>query len=289
MCDSTRPKAFRSALVALAWTSRLQRRSKVRSPSQSIGRGSLVFPAVLHGLRPSPVGTFEDLQMGHSRCRSNEMPPSCPSRRVQRALTFAEASRSAEAPCSCLSWGSSRPSAVLPGRVHSRWCLGRRESSLDLHLRVDGTTRRLPFRPRGLAPPRRLPPRARSRACCISLPAMGFAAFSDFPCPIAPEDARNTVVVLATHTPFEESPSPSAVPRHRGRCLPAVSTRVRPASNDLSILASWPVRSKSDGTKRIPREREPANGRMHVPEGPIDEAPIPRRTGGPPRHRVRTP
>jgi hypothetical protein len=90
-------------------------------------------------------------------------------------------------------------------------------------------------------------------------------------------------------SPFEESPSPSAVPRHRGRCLLAVSARVRPASNDLSILAQWPVRSKSVGTTGIPREREPANGRMHVPEGPVDEAPIPRRTGGPPRHRVQAP
>lgn len=34
--------------------------------------------------------------------------------------------------------------------------------------------------------------------------------------------AWNTIAVLATLTPFEESPSPAAVPRHRGRCLLAV-------------------------------------------------------------------
>lgn len=104
----------------------------------------------------------------------------------------------------------------------------RRQTSL----RVDDATRRLPFRPRGVAPPRRFPPQSRPRACCISLPAMGFIAFSGFSCPIAPpcsasEEvdwgvARNMIAVLATLTPFEESPSPSAVPRHRGHCLPAV-------------------------------------------------------------------
>lgn len=37
----------------------------------------------------------------------------------------------------------------------------------------------IPFRPRGFTPPRRLPPLGRSRACCIPLPVMGFAAFPD--------------------------------------------------------------------------------------------------------------
>jgi hypothetical protein len=133
-------------------------------------------------------------------------------------------------------------------------------------LRVDDATRRLPFRPRGFAPPRRFPPRSEPRACCISLPAMGFVAFPGFPCPISspsrpPERsmgaARYMVAVLATRSPFEESPSPPAAPRHRGRCLLAVFARVRPASNDLATAARRPARPKGDGTEEIQPVREP--------------------------------
>jgi hypothetical protein len=44
-------------------------------------------------------------------------------------------------------------------------------------LRRRGSHPRRTFRPRGFAPPRRLPPPERSRACCIPLPILGFAAF----------------------------------------------------------------------------------------------------------------
>jgi hypothetical protein len=44
-------------------------------------------------------------------------------------------------------------------------------------LRRRGATLAVPFRPRGFSPPRRLPPLDRSRACCIPLPILGFAAF----------------------------------------------------------------------------------------------------------------
>jgi len=43
--------------------------------------------------------------------------------------------------------------------------------------RFEATSPEIPFRPRGFAPPRRFPPRAELRACCIPLPILGFAAF----------------------------------------------------------------------------------------------------------------
>lgn len=176
------------------------------------------------------------------------MPPSCPSRRVQRARTLAGTLAAPKrlvpaSPEVRLAPPPFQPDPrPLPVRLQAA-------SRLEPSLRADGATRRLPFRPRGLAPPRRFPPRSGPRACCISLPAMGFVAFSGFPCPIASPSrppkrsmgaARYTVAVLATLTPSEESPSPSAAPRHRGRCLPAVSARVRPASNDLPTAALGP-------------------------------------------------
>lgn len=235
MRDSTHPRVYRSALVAFAWSSGLQKRSKI-SVAILIHRSRVVglsrcppWPSTVsdRGLRGSPHGSF----------------PS-PKRRDAALVTFA--SRSARSHIS-RSTSQRRSAVLLPllGFVsplrRTAGCASTPSHPPDdsrrlrCDLRADGATRRLLFRPRGFSPPRRLPPRSRSRACCISLPAMGFAAFSDFPCPIAPEGTRNTVAVLATLTPFEESPSPSAVPRHRGPCLLAVSARVRPASSDSSV------------------------------------------------------
>jgi hypothetical protein len=50
-------------------------------------------------------------------------------------------------------------------------------------LRADGTTRPASFRPRGFAPPRRFPPRAGLRACCIPLPVLRFVRVSLKPAP----------------------------------------------------------------------------------------------------------
>jgi len=61
------------------------------------------------------------------------------------------------------------PSSTRRFGVHSRRHCCR--------LRRRGSHPRRTFRPRGFAPPRRLPPPERSRACCIPLPILGFAAF----------------------------------------------------------------------------------------------------------------
>jgi hypothetical protein len=97
----------------LAWTSRLQRRSKIRSPSQSIGRGSFglprrpPWPSTVSGrdLRGSPDGSFPQPKPRDAAL----MPFASHSARSY----ICRSARSAEAPRSCLSWGSCRPSAVL--------------------------------------------------------------------------------------------------------------------------------------------------------------------------------
>ena len=63
-------------------------------------------------------------------------------------------------------------------------------------------------RPRGFAPPRRFFRPRKSRACCIPLPILGFAAFGAQM--RSPRDAFRTP---------RRIPSPTAAPRHRGRCL----------------------------------------------------------------------
>jgi hypothetical protein len=81
-----------------------------------------------------------------------------------------------------------------------------------------GSTRpRIPFRPRGFAPPRRFsPPSApkrvdlsvrESRACCIPLPIVGFIAFLIQTCCCQPAEH-----ILATLAPLEGFPSRTAGP-----------------------------------------------------------------------------
>lgn len=94
------------------------------------------------------------------------------------------------------------------------------------------------FHPRGLSPPRWLAPHRRSRACCISLPAVKFVAFP------ASEDHRTTVqwhfvALPATLAPLEGFPFSAAVPHHCGRSHldlthPCVSARLRPADKSAS-------------------------------------------------------
>jgi len=95
-----------------------------------------------------------------------------------------------------------------------------------------------------------------SRACCIPLPTMRFAAFPSlaasttrrWPCACSrlPRDAL---------TPFEEFPSPAAAPRHRGRCPLAVSTRSarRFALARASALSplSWGLCASLPGRTRL--------------------------------------
>jgi hypothetical protein len=66
-----------------------------------------------------------------------------------------------------------------------------------------------------------------SRACCIPLPTLGFAAFPSSACPVPPKRHLGMRTLFpATHTPRRTSSS-SAVPRHRGHFLPAVSSLER--------------------------------------------------------------
>jgi hypothetical protein len=72
------------------------------------------------------------------------------------------------------------PPPTCSVRVHSRTgTLSGPDTGGSEEPRADGTTRPASFRPRGFAPPRRLPPHTKSRACCIPLPVLGFAAFHE--------------------------------------------------------------------------------------------------------------
>jgi hypothetical protein len=96
-----------------------------------------------------------------------------------------------------------------------------------------GATRRIAFRPRGSSPPRRFPPRggrgsvaprSRTRVRRVSRTP---APDTRRPSEDGPECGTLTVALPATRfTPFEVFPSPTAAPRHRGRCHPC---RYRPA------------------------------------------------------------
>lgn len=140
-------------------------------------------------------------------------------------------SRSAEALRSCLSWGSSRPSTVppvprpLPVRPPATEVTGERSFGPTMPL-VDSRSALVVLHHRdGFL---------RDSGCelvasrCRSWGSSRFpTSRARLPHPLVLrrerwEVARNTIAVLAMLTPFEESPSPSAVPRHRGHCLLAV-------------------------------------------------------------------
>jgi hypothetical protein len=84
------------------------------------------------------------------------------------------------------------------------------------------------FRPRGFAPPRRLPPRSRSRACCIPVPE-GVRSVSGSRRPLQRSEDRLVRCVrgfpVCAFTPLEEVPPPAAAPRRRGT-LPLLSPLV---------------------------------------------------------------
>ena len=84
----------------------------------------------------------------------------------------------------------------------------------------EGATLRVPFRPRGFSPPRRLPPLHEARACCIPLPILGSIAF---PLETSRSEDRDLLCFPAMQVsyPSKES-SPPAVTRHRAPCPLAV-------------------------------------------------------------------
>jgi len=80
------------------------------------------------------------------------------------------------------------PSCEGPSRVNSQRNRSNRFRPPDANPEV-------PFRPRGISPPRRLSPRNDSQACCILQPTLGFASFhTDQPKPAA---------IPATRPPLE--------------------------------------------------------------------------------------
>jgi hypothetical protein len=236
------PKAGARATGQLPWRSSWcsrpaeRRRSmpaSVVSAMRSVGR-SLVFPAALRGLRPSPVRG----PRGHVRGVASARRTARLRRSITLALSFEASARcrvprgatrtpKRRTPGPCLSWGSLRccPST---GHIH-------RASTPDtgplFTIRCGGSEepwgRRhhpssLSFRPRGFAPPRRLAPREGPRACCIPLPVLGFAALpsacslrTDIGTARAPTGCGGEAGQLpATLRPFEEFPPLPAVRCH---------------------------------------------------------------------------
>jgi len=91
-------------------------------------------------------------------------------------------------------------------RVHSRlW-------TEVQNLRLSDANPKVPFRPRGFSPPRRVSPRKGSQACCILQPTLGFATFhTDQPKPAA---------IPATRPPLEGFSLPLVVLRSPGALAP---------------------------------------------------------------------
>jgi hypothetical protein len=156
-----------------------------------------------------------------------------------------------------LSWDSSAPS-----HRHTPSASTPRSRS---SLRADAATRRLAFHPRGFAPPRwfaprkgrgSVAPRNRSRVRRVSCVP---------PCRATRRRLGGTGSVPATRfTPFEDFPSPEAVPHHCGRCLPAVTV----------LPGSGPGRGRGPSPTATPPRRVtytawslPASRRWPCPEG----------------------
>jgi len=98
------------------------------------------------------------------------------------------------------------PSFEGPSRVHSQ----SRAEAPDL--RPSDANPKVPFRPRGISPPRRFSPRYGSQACCILQPTLGFATFhTDQPKPAA---------ILATRPPLEGCSHLPVVLRSPGALAP---------------------------------------------------------------------
>ena len=147
--------------------------------------------------------------------------------------------------------------------VHSR---ARPESR---SLRPRSSTFEVPFRPRGFAPPRRLPPLLRSRACCIPLPILGFIAF------LGPTPRRSTGggrdFPAMQDLPLEELPS-TAAPRHRGRCPLAVR---RPTITSAPARRCRRARSRWEGRERRLRGLAPSSGLVSAAAVAGDRRPAP--------------
>jgi len=89
----------------------------------------------------------------------------------------------------------------------------------------------------------------RLRACCIPLPTLGFVTFPAVWRLLAHRRTgcwrRTTHFPRRCFVPFEEFPSPTAVPRHRGRCLPAVSNET------IAVLGKRPFPGSPSAHRRI--------------------------------------
>jgi len=167
-----------AAPVAFGWRSR-----SCGSPRRSpIGRGSLAFAAPLlaftvSGATPGSFPTEACLRVSvltsapspsprvrraRNRAGRPEPPPAhANARRLELAPSCLPRTRSFEVPFS-----------GIPAAVHSPYI---RRCTFGPWL----PSHDIAFRPRGFAPPRRLSPHRGSRACCIPVPDMGFAAFHD--------------------------------------------------------------------------------------------------------------
>lgn len=112
-------------------------------------------------------------------------------------------------------------------------------SRAPFDLRSGATISRIPFRPRGFSPPRRLSPRHDLRACCIPLPILGFAAFR------ATSNRSRTRAPPRCASTLRRGPPPSAAPGHPGPCHLAVPSRSAgpfPVNNVAAVPASWTCR-----------------------------------------------
>lgn len=199
---------------------------------------------------------------------------------------FAEAPRSTEVPCSCLSWDSFRPSAVFRARVHSR---NRTQTAEATLVRSIGPTMPLVGSRSVLVVSHHRDGFLRAPGTGLLHPDSGHGVrrVSQLPASLAARKQRwCTVAVLATHSPFEESPSTSAVPRHRG-LLP--SCRFRSSTTRFRLPCGGPrspnARKRrydqiqtTDLRRDLPRtSKDPRVRSAYAPDDPGDEAPIWRR------------
>lgn len=110
------------------------------------------------------------------------------------------------------------------------------------------------FRPRGLAPPRRVPPCIRPWACCIPLPTLGFTAFLG----LSPRLAD-----CSTRRPGEPRPSPQCELSLRSLSSPAAGTASpRPfcplaVALPCSLSGSARVRTPSQGSRPLAQASSP--------------------------------
>jgi len=116
----------------------------------------------------------------------------------------------------------------------------------------EGTTLEIPFRPRGFAPPRRLPPlggRGLVASRCQSWGSPRFRLSGSRPTPgrIQVPSGVPTPSPRRLFIPLEGFPSTAAAPRHRGRCphavLPDPAPHIRPPPLPESAFLASPDRS----------------------------------------------